>query len=44
VYTQEEQMMIVNARNEVAAQQIAKIKNNTQEAIASLVTTNCFLN
>jgi hypothetical protein len=31
-------MAIVSARNEAAAQQIAKIKNNTQEAIAKLVT------
>jgi hypothetical protein len=37
VYTQAEQEAIVNARNEAAAKEIAKIKNNTQTALAALV-------
>jgi hypothetical protein len=43
VYTQENQSAIVSARNEAAAQQIAKIKNNTKEAIANLVNYKSFL-
>ena len=38
MYTQENERAIVSARNEAAAQQIAKIKNNTKEAIANLVS------
>ena len=37
VYSQAEQEAIVNARNEAAAKEIAKIKNNTQAALAKLV-------
>ena len=37
VYTQAEQEAIVNARNEAAAKEIAKIKNNTKAALDALV-------
>ena len=37
-YTQAEQVVIVNERSGAAAQKITEIKNNTQAAIAKLVS------
>jgi hypothetical protein len=42
VYTQAEQVAIVNERSEAAAQKITEIKNNTQAAIAKLVIFSNF--
>jgi hypothetical protein len=42
-YTQTEQVVIVNDRNEAAAQKILEIKNNTQAAIAKLVSLKILL-
>ncbi len=41
-FTQSEQEAIVNERSEAAAQKITEIKNNTQAAIAKLVSCKNF--